>query len=151
MAVNTIESIFDRLIPAYGCCIVWTGSKTSAGYGNVGRKGGTSLVHRLVYEHFRGPVPEGLELDHLCRNRVCCNPDHLEAVTHRENSKRGSAGAVNAARQRAITHCPKGHPYDEANTYRSRKGSRSCRQCGRERWHRWHRRIEKRKGEEDLA
>ena len=71
-------------------------------------------AHRVAYELVKGKIPAGLELDHLCRNRICCNPAHLEAVTGRENSLRGvSPWAKNAC----ATHCPRGHPYDAENTY----------------------------------
>lgn len=84
-------------------------------------------AHRVAYEEIMGPVPEGLELDHLCRTRSCVNPSHLEPVTHRENMNRGDVAT------RRKTHCPKGHPYDEENTgiY---NGYRNCRACARLRY-----------------
>lgn len=82
-------------------------------------------AHRIAYQLLVGPIPEGMQLDHLCRNRRCVNPDHLEPVTHAENVRRGLSGAY----LRARTHCPKGHPYDQANTYVSNSGSRNCRAC----------------------
>lgn len=92
-------------------------------YGTVSRGRSTLLAHRVVYEALVGPVPDGLELDHRCRNRACVRPSHLEPVTHQENMRRGHWGSR--------THCPKGHPYDEANTYRipSRPNNRYCRIC----------------------
>jgi hypothetical protein len=89
------------------------------------REGKKVLVHRWFYEQANGPIPDGLELDHLCRNPRCCNPAHLEAVTHAENMARGKA-----AQQ---THCIQGHPFDEANTYYRRSGTRDCRACNRNR------------------
>lgn len=77
-------------------------------------------IHRLMYISLIGPVPPGLELDHLCRNRWCCSPLHLEAVTHKVNMERGAHALK--------THCPQGHPYDEANTYVHR-GERQCKRC----------------------
>ena len=108
-------------------CWLWTGCVRSDGYGSVRFAGRVTYPHRVVYEFIRGPVPEGLTLDHLCRVRHCVNPAHLEAVTHKENCLRGTSPlAVNAAR----THCPRGHAYDEANTLYDR-GKRTCRECNR--------------------
>lgn len=115
-------------------CWVFTGAKSTNGYGraSVGgrRENGGRLVqvHRAVYEVLVGPIPEGLELDHLCGNRACYNPAHLEPVTHRENLLRGAGIAARNARK---TECPHGHPYDEANTFITRRGTRSCRTCNR--------------------
>lgn len=83
------------------------------------------MAHKASYEHFVGPVPEGLELDHLCRNRRCVNFAHLEAVTHAVNVARGDAGLY----QMQKTHCPSRHDYSEANTLITRSGKRSCRAC----------------------
>lgn len=81
-------------------------------------------AYRFAYEFLVGPIPDGLELDHLCRVRLCVNPAHLEPVTHAENNKRAGV---------AKTHCKWGHPYNEANTYRrrDRPGNRQCRVCAR--------------------
>lgn len=94
---------------------------------------GHVLVHRFVYELLRAPIPDGLELDHLCRNHPCVNPAHLEPVTHRENMMRGETfGAVNAAK----THCDNGHEFNTANTRLVRRGRsirRECRPCNTDR------------------
>ncbi len=113
--------------PMSGCWL-WTGSCCSGGYGTFrvgGRKGNTVACHRFSYEEHRGPIPTGLDLDHLCRVRCCVNPWHLEPVTNAENTRRGLAG-IN---MRSKTHCPKGHPYSEGNTYLSKTNRRHCKTC----------------------
>lgn len=104
-------------------CWVWTASKVHDGYGRFWSGGRVLLAHRVAYELEVGPIPDGLSLDHLCKNRACVRPDHLEPVTHTENIRRGEPANR--------THCRKGHPYDESNTYRY-KGRRYCRACNRE-------------------
>ena len=110
-------------------CWLWTGHLNHGGYGQFSTgKARYFGAHRWSYEHFVGPVPAGLDLDHLCRVRHCVNPDHLEPVTRRENLLRGTRNNYMASK----THCPQGHPYDEANTYRHRLAvGRSCRACSR--------------------
>lgn len=101
--------------------------RNESGYGVVGegpRGGKTIRTHRLVYERLVGPIPEGLDIDHLCRNRACCNPAHLEPVTRLENYLRG-------ARKTRQTHCKRGHQFSPANTV-IRRGARICMQCQRE-------------------
>jgi hypothetical protein len=109
-------------------CWVWAGALTVAGYGrfNAGGRGGGMFAHRWSYGHFRGSIPDGLTLDHLCRNPPCVNPDHLEPVTQGENNRRSvTARGLDAA-------CSKGHPRSEAYVY---QGKHQCRGCRRERWH----------------
>lgn len=108
-------------------CWTWNGSRTSNGYGRVRRVQKLWSVHRYVYELLLGPVPEGLVLDHLCRNRACCNPAHLEPVTFRENVLRGEGPAALHARK---THCLRGHALTAENLIPGR-GYRQCRICWR--------------------
>jgi hypothetical protein len=99
---------------------------TGAGYGRFNIDYRYRLAHRYAYELLRESIPDGMVIDHRCRNRPCVNPDHLEVVSMRENTLRGvGVTAINARR----THCPKDHPYSEANTYVSPKGYRQCRIC----------------------
>lgn len=107
-------------------CWVWQGG-TSRGYGITSEgRGQVFLVHRAVYMLSVGEIPDELELDHLCRNRACCNPDHLEAVTHARNVERGEAGIANSSK----THCVHGHEFTPENTIR-RGSARQCRECAR--------------------
>lgn len=95
--------------------------KSKNGYGLVRVAGKLRLAHRYAYEQQVGPIPTGMDLDHLCRNRQCMNPEHLEPVTRKVNLQRGLAGQKQ--------HCPKGHEYTVENTYRRSDGSRRCRTC----------------------
>lgn len=111
-----------------GPCRLWTGTLDSDGYG---RASAGRLAHRVTYELEVGPIPPGLEIDHLCRNRACVNPDHMEIVTHAINMARSSTATK--------TECINGHPYDEANTYIRPSGHRDCRRCSAERQRRYER------------
>ncbi|MEE9149964.1 MAG: HNH endonuclease signature motif containing protein [Candidatus Tectomicrobia bacterium] len=105
-------------------CWVWTGH-LRRGYGTLMRNGEDGYAHRFAYESLVGPIPEGLTIDHLCRNRACVNPAHMEPVTHRVNILRGEGLCAKNARK---THCKHGHPLTVENVYLFR-GSRCCREC----------------------
>lgn len=111
-------------------CWLWTGATTRRvnGYGRFSVAGRLTLAHRFAFEHAREPIPDGLELDHLCRTPPCVNPWHLEPVTRSVNIRRGTAIEKSIALQRAKTHCPAGHPYTDGNTYIV-PGSNAHRQC----------------------
>ena len=111
-------------------CWISTRAAHSNGYTKIGYRGTTWLTHRFAYTVFVGPIPEDLQLDHLCRVRACCNPDHLEPVTCRENLLRGD---TLTAAEAAATTCINRHPFTPENTRMTRKGKRACRACDRTR------------------
>ena len=108
-------------------CWLWEGYVDQLGYGRAKWEGKQVKVHRAAYEAAKGPIPPGLEIDHLCSVRNCYNPAHLEAVTHAENVRRGRAGEFWAAK----THCPQDHEYSPENTFINKKGARVCLTCKR--------------------
>lgn len=123
---------WDKVVPEPNSgCWLWLGALASGGYGVswVVGAGRQRASHRVAYEALVGPVPVGLELDHLCRTRSCCNPLHLEPVTHQVNVLRSpiQRPAINSGK----THCPRGHEYNDANTYLTTAGIRVCRACRR--------------------
>jgi hypothetical protein len=142
---STVDRLLAKRTITTDGCWEWSAGHTPDGYGQMSVAGKVHYVHRLAHELWKGPIPEGLQIDHLCRNRGCFNPEHLEAVTGRENVRRSfeARGVVlsdkptpprgEPARPWPRTHCPQGHPFDEANTYwRPKPGGgkyRTCRTC----------------------
>lgn len=128
-----IPDTSDPLINAPATpCWIWTAA-THHGYGvfsppRGARKGNTAVAHRLSFMEAHGRIAEDLQVDHLCRNHACVNPEHLEAVTARINQLRGDGMAGRRARKQ---QCPQGHVYDERNTHTSPRRQRSCRECRR--------------------
>lgn len=112
-------------------CWEWIGQTSPTGYGVFKFSSKMRRSHRVAYEVLVDLVPDGLVLDHLCRVRNCVNPAHLEPVTQAENVRRGVTPPRKGRELKPRTHCPQGHPYDEANSYVRGNGRRMCRACMR--------------------
>lgn len=125
LTADVLDRVIRNITLMPDGCWRWDGSLTPTGYGRIGiggrlANGGKRIrAHRVTWVWLRGPIPDGLELDHLCRNTRCVNPDHLEPVTHRVNIQRGYASE---------THCRRGHRRTPENTYTHPAGS-GCREC----------------------
>ena len=128
-----IDRLMAKVVENEDGCWIWQGGHNGIGYGVIGiggEHGPKAYVHRLTYEHFVADIPDGLVLDHLCRNPPCCNPWHVEPVTQRVNLLRGEGISARAA---AATSCVNGHAFTQENTYvRPKTGHRSCRECARQ-------------------
>ena len=109
-------------------CWLWKAYISTSGYGQFTISRRHYPAHRVSYELLVGRIPEGLEVDHLCRVRHCVNPDHLEPVTRLENIRRGIC-------KRNLTHCLRGHEFTESNTYIQKNGCRRCRTCKKQMQH----------------
>jgi HNH endonuclease len=138
LAKFKLEQLSDR-VPTP--CMLWQGWKSEKGYGQItvpNSGGKTTSIHRAMFLHFKGPIPEGLVLDHICRIRHCGNPDHLEFKTSGDNTRCGDTWKVNGLK----THCRNGHEFTPENTMleKTRRGGefhRSCRTCKRAHRKRW--------------
>lgn len=120
----SLEERLSRYTVDENGCWRWSGAIKENGYGCLSLDGRVRYTHRLAYELWVGPVPDGMQLDHLCRNRACMNPAHLEPVTPSVNVRRGESPGAKALRR---THCVQGHAYAEHGVIRM--GRRVCRTC----------------------
>lgn len=130
---GTVEERFWAYTEKTEDCWIWHGTRDGNGYGQLTMKDGPYRrkmvgAHRLSYEINVGPIPEGLVLDHLCRNPGCVNPEHLEPVTFQENIRRGKRPVIRRPRK---THCKRGHEFTPENTYITKQGHQRCRACKR--------------------
>ena len=113
-------------------CWVFLGCKDSSGYGNIGNNGKTISAHRASYELYRGQIPKDKQIDHICGNRLCINPQHLDLVTAKENVRRGRQKFTCVPHPKPLrTHCMKGHPYSGANLFIDTNKQRRCMICKR--------------------
>ena len=127
----TPDQRFDSYTCYAGDCIAWVGHSNDGRYGAFALLRGKKRwvpAHRYAYIRARGPIPDGMMLDHLCRNTFCVNPSHLEVVTARQNFERGRSPGILHAYHKSKTHCPHGHPYSGENLYQW-KTYRYCRAC----------------------
>jgi len=142
MVSAAVQQRFWSKVDKTDTCWLWIAGTTS-GYGHFWLSQRHVLAHRLSYEWLKGVIPTGLTLDHLCRTPLCVNPEHLEAVTHKENCLRGVSPWAKRAK---VTHCPQGHVYDEVNTLIKPQGNRGCRTCRRATFRKWYYRRKREMG-----
>lgn len=127
--MTTLEQKFlDKIQVGISGCWLWTAARGRKGYARFGVNRKIYQAYRWSYEHFIGPIQEGLQLDHFCRAHHCVNPNHLEPVTCKENLLRGDTIQAHNAQK---THCVNGHPFDEKNTLHCKINGRVCRKCRR--------------------
>lgn len=132
------ERIKRRVAVDENGCWVWQGYKKPDGYARMRLDGGRQVyVHRAAFEAWHGQIGRGLHVDHLCRNPSCCNPDHLEAVTPQENTRRSRTVEANMAKREMRTHCINDHLFTAENSYFDARGYRSCKECRRQKNETW--------------
>jgi hypothetical protein len=137
---DPIERFWAKTISGENGCIVWKGSISTSGYGRITLNGKPKQAHRFSFEQANGPIPEGLQIDHVCRNRACVNPDHLRLVTSKQNTlaNSNSPSAINARK----SHCPRGHIFTPENTSIPKSNPhRRCKACDRERSRRTYKKM----------
>lgn len=129
--LNSLSNFLDKIdFEADNGCWEWTGCTNENGYGLITSKHFKERrVHRLAYIVLKGEIPNGLVIDHLCKNRICCNPDHLEVVTRGENVRRGVGGEVTGKLKKSQKFCKHGHEYTLENTRFTKEGWRECKKC----------------------
>lgn len=132
---DLLQRILAKTVEGASGCLIYTGA-LNKGYGTGSYYGDDKkqkmyVTHRVVWEVLRGPIPESMTIDHLCFNRACQNVYHMDLKTRGDNSRAAAHRNPTVIHNRAKTHCPKGHPYDEENTYSPPSGGRYCRTCGR--------------------
>lgn len=122
--IERLRGRFWKYVKKTESCWMWTGEVTPNGYGTLSCRGHNRMAHRISFELFVGPIPDRMNIDHLCRNRICVNPSHLEPVTHRENVLRGIGLCATNAKK---TCCKRGHDLSAAHI--ESNGRRSCTKC----------------------
>lgn len=127
LAMKAATTALEYSVESNGCW-KFKGAISYTGYGQISRMGKSMGAHRYSYIKYKGAIPDGYVIDHLCRNRACVNPDHLEAVTQSVNLLRGRLLRGTLSPNGSKTHCPQGHEYTDENTHLS-NGSRNCKKC----------------------
>lgn len=125
--MNDMQILQSVSIGRHGQCWPWLRGRTTAGYGTVYYKGKHGYAHRIMFEMFREPIPKGMFIDHICRNKKCCNPSHLRIATPRQNALENSIGPI--AANALKTNCKRGHLLSGENVYVPARGGRECRAC----------------------